>query len=128
MRWLLAGVRPAVQPRRATAGRRELNPHEQTGRIASRACEEFSAYLRALAAERRARPKDDLITALTQVLDHGDRLTEDELVGTCVLVLNAGHEATVNVTGKGWWSLLRNPAALRPCGPARQVCRKRSRS
>ena len=51
-----------------------------------------------------------------QVQDEGDRLTEDELIGTCVLLLNAGHEATVNVTGNGWWTLFRHPdqlAALR---------------
>jgi len=46
------------------------------------------------------------------VVDEGDTLTEDELVGTCVLLLNAGHEATVNVTGNGWWSLFRNPGEL----------------
>jgi cytochrome P450 len=45
-------------------------------------------------------------------VDEGDRLTEDELIGTCVLLLNAGHEATVNATGNGWWSLFRNPPAL----------------
>ena len=39
-------------------------------------------------------------------------LTEDELVGTCVLLLNAGHEATVNTTGNGWWALFRNPDQL----------------
>ena len=57
-------------------------------------------------------PQDDLISALAQVVDDGERLTEDELIGTCVLLLNAGHEATVNVTGNGWWSLFRNPDQL----------------
>jgi cytochrome P450 len=46
------------------------------------------------------------------VVDEGDRLTEDEMIGTCVLILNAGHEATVNVTGNGWWSLFRHPDQL----------------
>jgi len=77
-----------------------------------RACDEFGDYLVALSRERRARPQDDLVTALTRVVDDGDVLTEDELVGTCVLLLNAGHEATVGVTGNGWWSLFRNPAQL----------------
>jgi cytochrome P450 len=93
-------------------GMYELNPTRAAADAAVRACEEFAAYLRALAATRRADPRDDLITALTRV----DGLTEDELVGTCVLLLNAGHEASVNVTGNGWWALLRNPdqlAALR---------------
>ncbi|MGK5551148.1 cytochrome P450 [Actinomadura kijaniata] len=90
----------------------ELNPPEEAQRAAARAATEFSDYLRGLARERRARPTDDLISALAQVVDEGDRLTEDELVGTCVLLLNAGHEATVNATGNGWWSLFRNPGEL----------------
>ena len=49
---------------------------------------------------------------MTQVVDDGERLTEDELIGTCVLLLNAGHEATVNVTGNGWLTLFRHPEAL----------------
>jgi unspecific monooxygenase len=90
----------------------ELNPSEEDARIAVRASVEFSDYLRALSRERRANPADDLISTLAQVVDEGDRLTEDELIGTCVLVLNAGHEASVNVTGNGWWALFRNPAQL----------------
>ena len=93
-------------------GMYELRPSEETARTAVRACVEFSDYLRSLSRERRAEPRDDLISALAQVLDEGERLTEDELIGTCVLLLNAGHEATVNVTGNGWWSLFRNPDQL----------------
>jgi cytochrome P450 len=93
-------------------GMYELEPDAQTARTAVRACEEFAAYLLALSRERRRSPQDDLLSALTQVVDDGDVLTEDELVGTCVLLLNAGHEATVNVTGNGWWSLFRNPGQL----------------
>jgi cytochrome P450 len=93
-------------------GMYELNPTEETARTAVRACVEFGDYLVALSRERRKRPQDDLITALSQVVDEGDVLTEDELVGTCVLLLNAGHEATVNVTGNGWWALFRNPDQL----------------
>ncbi|MGC9667204.1 cytochrome P450 [Planosporangium sp. 12N6] len=89
-------------------GMYELNPSRETADRAVRACLEFSDYLRGLAAERRAEPCDDLISALTQV----DGLTEDELIGTCVLLLNAGHEATVNTTGNGWWALFRNPGEL----------------
>ena len=93
-------------------GMYELRPSEETARTAVRACVEFSDYLRTLSRERRTHPRDDLISALAQVLDEGERLTEDELIGTCVLLLNAGHEATVNVTGNGWWSLFRNPDQL----------------
>jgi len=93
-------------------GMYELDPSPEAAATAVRACEEFGAYLVALSRERRARPQDDLVTALTQVVDAGDVLSEDELVGTCVLLLNAGHEATVGVTGNGWWSLFRHPAEL----------------
>ena len=93
-------------------GMYELNPSREAQDLAVKASIEFGDYLRGLAAERRVRPGDDLISALTQVVDEGDVLTEDELVGTCVLLLNAGHEATVNMTGNGWWSLFRNPDQL----------------
>jgi cytochrome P450 len=90
----------------------ELKPTEEDARAASAAAVEFSDYLRNLIAERRRRPTDDLIGGLVQVVDQGDRLTEDEMIGTCVLLLNAGHEASVNVTGNGWWALFRNPDQL----------------
>jgi cytochrome P450 len=90
----------------------ELNPTEDDGRAASAAAVEFSDYLRRLIAERRTDPTEDLISELVHVVDEGDRLTEDEMIGTCVLILNAGHEATVNVTGNGWWSLFRHPDQL----------------
>lgn len=93
-------------------GMYELSPSAEAQHTAVRAASEFAAYLRELAARRRRDPGNDLISALAQVADEGDRLTEDELVGTCVLLLNAGHEATVNVTGNGWWSLFRNPGEL----------------
>ena len=80
---------------------------------AERAAAEFVAYLRALAAERRRRSGDDLLSHLVSVRDaEGDRLTEDELVTTCILLLNAGHEATVNVSGNGLLALLRHPDQL----------------
>jgi len=90
----------------------ELNPSPQAEADAVRASVEFSEYLRALARERARDPGDDLISELALVVDEGERLTEDELVGTCVLLLNAGHEATVNSTLLGWWSLFRNPEQL----------------
>ncbi|MDX2644226.1 cytochrome P450 [Streptomyces sp. PA03-1a] len=90
----------------------ELNPSEEAARRAVRASEEFSAYLRELIAERRKAPGEDLISALIAAHDEGDRLTEQEMVSTCVLLLNAGHEATVNTTGNGWWTLFRHPEQL----------------
>ena len=101
--------RPLLRPWSADiCGMYELNPTREAADLAVRACEEFSSYLRGLARTRRADPQGDLISALTQV----DGLTEDELIGTCVLLLNAGHEASVNVTGNGWWALFRNPDQL----------------
>jgi cytochrome P450 len=80
---------------------------------AERAADEFVAYLRGLAAERRRDPREDLVSHLVSVRDaEGDRLTEDELVTTCILLLNAGHEATVNVTANGTLALLRHPGEL----------------
>jgi len=91
----------------------ELNPTDDYARRASAASIEFGEYLRDLARSRRANPGSDLISALTQVVaEGGDRLTEDELIGTCVLLLNAGHEASVNGSGNGWWALFRNPGEL----------------
>jgi cytochrome P450 len=90
----------------------ELNPSAEYERRAVAASVEFTEYLRTLSRERRREPRDDLITGLTQVVDEGRTLTEDELIGTCVLLLNAGHEATVNATGNGWWALFRNPVQL----------------
>jgi len=91
----------------------ELRPSLASQQDAVRASTEFSEYLRVLARERRRDPGEDLISRLVQVVDEGDTLTEDELVGTCVLLLNAGHEATVNSTLIGWWTLFRHPDRLK---------------
>lgn len=97
-------------------GMYELNLSEETARRAVRASVEFSDYLRELIAARRAHPGEDLISGLIAAHDEGDRLTEQEMISTAVLLLNAGHEATVNATTNGWWALFRHPdrlAALR---------------
>jgi cytochrome P450 len=90
----------------------EVDPSEAAAKKAVQASLEFGAYLRDLLAERRRRPGDDLISALAAVVDDGDTLTEAELIGTCVLLLNAGHEASVNGAGNGWWTLFQHPDAL----------------
>jgi unspecific monooxygenase len=91
----------------------ELNPSEEMQHDAVRASTEFSHYLRELSRARKQNPGEDLISQLALVAEQGETLTEDELVGTCVLLLNAGHEATVNSTLLGWWSLFRNPDRLK---------------
>lgn len=68
---------------------------------AERAAADFIDYVRALIGDRRSHPRDDLITELVQVADGGDRLTEDEIVSTVIVLLNAGHEATVNTLANG---------------------------
>ncbi len=97
-------------------GMYELNPSQETAARAVRASAEFSEYLRDLIAARRKEAGDDLISGLIAAHDEGDRLTEQEMISTAVLLLNAGHEATVNATVNGWYALFRNPdqlAALR---------------
>ncbi len=74
---------------------------------AEQAVLDFSALIRRLAGERRAAPRDDLITALVQAEEGGDRLSEQELVDACILLLNAGHEASVNGLAAGVLALLR---------------------
>ena len=76
---------------------------------AERAVQDFSALIRRLADERRAAPRDDLITALVQVEEAGERLSPSELTDTCILLLNAGHEASVNGLSAGVLALLRQP-------------------
>lgn len=73
----------------------------------------FEDYLRELIRCRSAQPRDDLITALITMQHCGDRLTEDELLGTCFLLLLAGHETTVNLIGNGMLALLRHPDQIR---------------
>ena len=70
------------------------------------ATEAFVAFMRDYVEDRRARPADDLITHLIAAEEAGDRLTTDELITTCILLLNAGHEATVHTFGNGVKTLL----------------------
>jgi cytochrome P450 len=77
---------------------------------------DFTDYLRALFDERRARPQDDLISALIEAEEAGDKLSEAELFSMVILLIVAGHETTVNLIGNGVLALLQHPdqmAALR---------------
>jgi cytochrome P450 len=86
----------------------EYHRRAELATAAERAAAEFAGYLRELADRRAAEPADDLISDLVAVRDGGERLSSDELVGTAVLVLMAGHEATVNVIGNGVLALMRH--------------------
>lgn len=90
----------------------EVTHTEAQAREAVQAVNDFSALLRQLAQARRRDPQDDLISALVQAEEEGDRLTEDELVANCILLLNAGHEASVNGTTGGMLALFRQPEQL----------------
>jgi cytochrome P450 len=79
---------------------------------AEAATHEMAALFRDLIHARRAEPQRDLLTELVHVEDDGDRLSEDELVATCVLLLFAGHETTTHHIANGLAALLRFPAEL----------------
>ena len=79
-------------------------PHEEAE--AQRASREFAAYVEDLAADRARHPGEDLLSDLVAARDGSDRLSPRELVATAVLLLNAGHEASVNGFGNGLASLL----------------------
>ena len=74
--------------------------------LAIKATQDFVAYLKSHIADRRKTPADDLMSHLITAEAEGMKLTEDELVSTCILVLNAGHEATVHALGNGVKALL----------------------
>nr|WP_221377618.1 cytochrome P450 [Actinoplanes polyasparticus] len=84
----------------------EVSRTPEVEAAALEACREFTSYLRRLAAERTSSPRDDLISDLVP------ELSADELVATAILLLNAGHEASVNALGGGVVALLRHPAEL----------------
>jgi cytochrome P450 len=79
---------------------------------ADRAILSFQEYTRAMIAERRVRPGEDLLSELISVEESGARLSEDELVAMVVQMLYAGHETTRNLIGNGLFTLLENPAQL----------------
>lgn len=90
---------------------RSVSPEE--GDRAEEAVRSFRDYLTELLESRRRRPLDDLTTALVQAEIDDERLSQDELVATCILVLNAGHEATVQAVGNGLIALWRHPDQYR---------------
>jgi cytochrome P450 len=77
-----------------------------------RAVESFGAYFNGLVEEHRAQPRDDLLSALIAAEEAGDKLSGLELLATCILLLVAGHETTVNLIGNGTLALLRHPGQL----------------
>jgi cytochrome P450 len=87
----------------------EVNPSQQYQIEAKKAAGEFAEYVRNLAEHRKTNPGQDLITDLAMVEENGEKLNSHELVATCVLLLNAGHEASVNAFGNGMVAALERP-------------------
>jgi len=81
----------------------------ERGNAARRA---LAGYFRTLVAERRRRPQRDLLSELIAVEEQGDKLSEEELMATILLLFVAGHETTVNLIGNGTLALLRHPDQL----------------
>ena len=116
----LLGVPEAVAPRLLDWSHRmvRMYAYGRTRAVeddANAAAAEFSAYVRGVIAERRAAPGDDLLSALAAATERADRLSDDELVSTTILLLNAGHEATVHAIGNAVRVILEqgaDPAAL----------------
>ena len=88
----------------------EVNPSATHKEEARKAASEFAEYVHGLMLERKAKPADDLITELAQVEEAGEKLSTHELIATCVLLLNAGHEASVNGFGNGMVAAYQNPS------------------
>ena len=91
----------------------EVNPSEQTQAEAQLASREFAEYVRGLMEERKRNPGTDLISDLAAVEEDGQKLNAQELIATCVLLLNAGHEASVNGFGNGFVALMQREDQLK---------------
>ena len=85
----------------------QANRNHETEVAASNAARDFAQYIREVIARKRTRPGDDLITHLIAAEEDGTKLSTDELIATCVLLLNAGHEATVHTIGNGVAAILK---------------------
>ena len=84
----------------------ELSASDEVEQAADDAAREYIAYTRDLIATKRRQPDDALVSRLVQVEDAGDTLTEDEIVSTAMVLVEAGHEATVNTLGNGFRALM----------------------
>ena len=88
------------------------NTNEQV-RIAGAASKELLEYLEPIARQRRAQPREDLLSSLLAAEESGDKLSMDEVFATVTLLLVAGNETTTNLIGNGMLALLQHPSELR---------------
>lgn len=84
---------------------------------AASASADFAAFIRSYITQKRSKPADDLITQLIAAEADGEKLSTDELITTCILLLNAGHEATVHTLGNGVKTLLEEKTPLNALAP-----------
>jgi len=91
----------------------EFNPTVEYQIQARAAASEFAEYVKNLAESRKKTPSQDLISDLAMVEENGEKLNMHELVATCVLLLNAGHEASVNAFGNGMVAALQRPDQIK---------------
>jgi len=87
----------------------EVNPSQAHKDEAKKAAKEFADYVHGLMLERLKNPSTDLISELAQVSESGEKLSTQELIATCILLLNAGHEASVNGFGNGIVAAFNHP-------------------
>jgi cytochrome P450 len=104
-----AGLQPKVR-----AAARGIEPVLSDAEIdaAIDAVAELGVYFEAFLAERRREPRDDLMSALAEAGENDDRLTDDEILSTAILLFSAGFETTTNLLGNGLLALLRHPDQL----------------
>ena len=103
----------------AMVGLYQASRTRETEDRAAAATEDFVAFLRGYVEKRRFQPADDLITQLIAVESEGQKLSTDELISTCILLLNAGHEATVHTLGNGVKAMLQSGFGAESLGAAR---------
>ena len=87
----------------------EAAPSLEELKASTAAFTEMGEYFTALLEERKARPKDDLMSALIEVEESGDRISEAEVVSTVILLFAAGMETTQNLIGNGLGALFAHP-------------------
>ena len=90
----------------------EVSPSIADQEAAQLASDEFAAYVHELMLERQTNPGTDLVSELAAVREEGEKLNTHELIATCVLLLNAGHEASVNGFGNGMVAALENKTQM----------------
>jgi len=88
------------------------HPDADRARRTEQTLREFREFLMPIIRERQENPREDLISVLASADTDGERLTDDELVSTCIVLLFAGHETTANLIGNGLLALLRHPDQL----------------